>query len=197
MCIEIINFIYAKSNLVKSCTGPLWFPSLQIEALHVLCRWHIELRNLYSYLVYDSQLLRQSFLLILYYRFRLWKCDFAQNLYWVEIPKPFTGTSNRIGTVNDLLLIMLHSARHTCMLDIENLYSSLIITYICGSMSDTYNANTVMSCTSSLWRFIINHMSLNAINAYRLNHEKHFLVHVHWWCWCQLKMPICTGHVTF
>ena len=26
-------------------------------------------------------------------------------------------------------------------------------------MSDTYNANTVTSCTSSLWRFIINHMS--------------------------------------
>jgi hypothetical protein len=30
-------------------------------------------------------------------------------------------------------------------------------------MSDTYNANTVTSCTSSLWRFIINHMSSKVI----------------------------------
>jgi hypothetical protein len=50
--------------------------------------------------------------------------------YWVEIPDPFTGTSVGIGTVKDLLLIMLHSARHMCMSDIENLYSSLIITHI-------------------------------------------------------------------
>jgi hypothetical protein len=71
-------------------------------------------------------------------------------LYWVKIPDPFTGTSTGIGTVKDLLLIMLHSAKHTCMSDIQNLYNSLIITHICGSMSDTYNANTIMSCTSSL-----------------------------------------------
>jgi hypothetical protein len=30
-------------------------------------------------------------------------------------------------------------------------------------MSDTYNENTVTSCTSSLWRFIINHMSSKEI----------------------------------
>jgi hypothetical protein len=53
-------------------------------------------------------------------------------LYWVEIPNPFTGTSIGIGTIKDLLLIMLHSATHTCMSDIENLYNSLIITHICG-----------------------------------------------------------------
>jgi aryl-phospho-beta-D-glucosidase BglC (GH1 family) len=32
-------------------------------------------------------------------------------------------------------------------------------------MSDTYNANTVMSYTSSLWRFIINHMSSKVITV--------------------------------
>jgi hypothetical protein len=53
------------------------------------------------------------------------------------------------GTVKDLLLIMLHSARHTYMSYIENLHSSLIITHISRSMSDTYNAKTVTSCTSS------------------------------------------------
>jgi hypothetical protein len=71
-------------------------------------------------------------------------------LYWAEIPDPFIGTSIGIGSVKDILLIMLHSARHTCMSDIENLYNSLIITHICGSMSDTYNANIVTSYMSSL-----------------------------------------------
>jgi hypothetical protein len=76
--------------------------------------------------------------------------SFCSVKYWVEIPNPFTGTSTRLGTLKDLLLIMLHSTSHTCMSDIENLYSSLIITHIYGSMSDTYNANNVTSCTSSL-----------------------------------------------
>jgi hypothetical protein len=74
---------------------------------------------------------------------------FLEYLYWVETPNPFTGTSIGIGTVKDLLLIMLHSARHTYMSYIENLHSSLIITHISRSMSDTYNAKTVTSCTSS------------------------------------------------
>jgi hypothetical protein len=82
-----------------------------------------------------------SFLLIL-------RCIFSESesvvflryQYWVEISNPFSGTSIGVGTVNDLLLIMLHSARHSCMSDIENLYNSLIITHICGSMSDTLRA---------------------------------------------------------
>jgi hypothetical protein len=56
---------------------------------------------------------------------------------------------------------------HVHVSDIENLYVSLIIiTHICGNMSDTYSANNVTSCTSSLLRFIINHISSNAIMAF-------------------------------
>jgi hypothetical protein len=40
--------------------------------------------------------------------------------HWVEISNPFIGIRKRIRPVADFLLIMLHSARHTCMLDIEN-----------------------------------------------------------------------------
>jgi hypothetical protein len=39
---------------------------------------------------------------------------------------------------------------HVHVSDIEILYGSLvIITHICGNMSDTYSANRVTSCTSS------------------------------------------------
>jgi hypothetical protein len=130
--------------------GPLWLPCLEIEALRVLCRWRIELQNLSSYPVYASQLLRPFFLLILHYLSDYESVILLGYLYWVEIPDTFTATSIGIGTVKDLLLIMLHSTRHMCMPDIENLYNSLIITHISGSMSDTYNAKTVTGCTSSL-----------------------------------------------
>jgi hypothetical protein len=46
-------------------------------------------------------------------------------LYWIEIPNPFIGTNIGIGTIKDLLLIMLHSTRHTCMSNIESLYNSV------------------------------------------------------------------------
>jgi hypothetical protein len=48
---------------------------------------------------------------------------------------------------------------HVLVSDIENLYGSIIITHICGNMSDTYNAIIVTSCTSSVGDLFSNAMN--------------------------------------
>ena len=150
MCIEIINFIYAKSHLLKVVRGHYGFPVLKLKHcmsyVGGVSSFKILLHILYTLLNFFVRL--SPYFIVVFPDSK--SVAFLGYKYWVEIPNPFTGTSIGLGTVKDLLLIMLHSASHTCMSDIEILYSSLIITHICGSMSDTYNANIVTSCTSSL-----------------------------------------------